>query len=58
MVAVTPLMTVVTTPLTAEREEELMIEVEVLTPFTWEVSVLTAEARSFALMKRAVVVAV
>ncbi len=58
MVAVTPLMIVVTTPEFAWMLDELMIEVEVERPFTVEVRVLTADCRSLELRKRAVVVAV
>ena len=53
-----PFITVVTTPPFAESEDELIRDVVVLTPFTVEVSVLTAEERSFVLMNRPVVVAV
>jgi hypothetical protein len=58
VVAVTPLMIVVTTPALAERVEELMILVEVDSPLTVEVRVLTADCRSFELRKDAVVVAI
>jgi hypothetical protein len=57
VVAVTPLMTVVTTPWLAESVDEVIILVEVATPLTVEVSVLTRDVRSLALTKRAVVVA-
>lgn len=58
MVAVTPLMMVVTTPEFAWMIDELMIDVEVERPLTTEVRVLTAEERPFELRKVAVVVAV
>ncbi len=58
MVAVTPLMIVVTTPEFAWMLDELMIEVEVERPFTVEVRVLTADCRSLELRKVAVVVAI
>lgn len=51
-------MTVVTIPFVAVSDEELIIEVEEATPLIVEVSVLTAEAKSWLLMKLAVVVAV
>ena len=57
MVAVIPLMTVVTTPAFAERDEELMMLVDVAMPFTVEVSVFTADAKSLLFTKDAVVVA-
>ncbi len=57
MVAVTPLMMVVTTPALAESVEELMMDVEVEIPLTVEVRVLTADCRSLELRKDAVVVA-
>jgi hypothetical protein len=58
VVAVTPLIKVVMTPRFAESVEELMMEVDVERPFMVDVKVFTAEARSFPLMNRAVVVAV
>lgn len=57
VVAVTPLITVVTTPALAERVDEVMIEVEEETPLTVEVRVFTADCRSLELRKVAVVVA-
>jgi hypothetical protein len=51
-------MTVVTIPFVAASVELLMIAVDEAVPFTVEVSVLTAEARSLVLMNCAVVVAV
>ena len=50
-------MTVVTTPAFAERDEELMMLVDVAIPFTVEVSVFTADAKSLLFTKDAVVVA-
>ncbi len=57
VVAVTPLMTVVTTPALAESVEELMMDVEVESPLMVEVRVFTADERSLLFKKRAVVVA-
>jgi hypothetical protein len=51
-------MMVVTTPALAESVEELMMDVEVASPLIVEVSVFTADERSFELRKDAVVVAV
>ena len=51
-------MVVVMTPVFAESEEDVMMLVDVAIPFTVEVRVFTADWRSFALMKEAVVVAV
>ncbi len=58
MVAVTPLMMVVTTPALAERVEELIMDVEVESPLIVEVRVFTADERSLLFRKRAVVVAI
>lgn len=51
-------MIVVTTPPLAVSDEELMIEVEVLTLFTVEVRVFTAERSELLSIKLALVVAI
>jgi hypothetical protein len=58
VVAVIPLMIVVTTPPLAVIVDEVMIDVDVESPLMVEVRVLRADCRSFELRKFAVVVAI
>lgn len=57
VVAVIPLMIVVTTPFDAKSVDELIREVEEANPFTIEVIVLTDDERPFELINDPVVVA-